>query len=54
MANIPLPSSVTAFPNRPRASGQHAYYAARLLMQHGFDARDISSGWIMAGMMGVA
>ncbi len=31
--------------------GQRAYYAVRLLMQHGFDARDISGGWITAGMM---
>lgn len=34
--------------------GQRAYYAVRLLMQHGIDARDISGGWITAGMVGVA
>ena len=31
--------------------GQRAYYAVRLLLQHGFDARDICGGWITAGMM---
>jgi NADPH-dependent 2,4-dienoyl-CoA reductase/sulfur reductase-like enzyme/rhodanese-related sulfurtransferase len=31
--------------------GQRAYYAVRLLLQHGFDACDISGGWITAGMM---
>ena len=30
--------------------GQRAYYAVRLLLQHGFDARDISGGWTTAGM----
>lgn len=34
--------------------GQRAYYAVRLLMQHGIDARDISGGWITAGMAGAA
>lgn len=31
--------------------GQRAYYAVRLLQQHGFDARDISGGVITAGMV---
>jgi NADPH-dependent 2,4-dienoyl-CoA reductase/sulfur reductase-like enzyme/rhodanese-related sulfurtransferase len=31
--------------------GQRAYYAVRLLLQHGFDARDISGGWITAEMV---
>lgn len=34
--------------------GQRAYYAVRLLLQNGFDARDISGGWTTAEMEGVA
>lgn len=30
--------------------GQRAYYAVRLLLQHGYQAADISGGWITAGM----
>lgn len=31
--------------------GQRAYYAVRLLKQHGYDARDISGGWTTAEML---
>ena len=27
------------------AAGQRAYYAVRLLRQHGLDARNLSGGW---------
>lgn len=32
--------------------GQRACYAVRTLIQNGYDARDISGGWITAGMTG--
>jgi len=57
--NIPLPQLRDRLTELPEAKalhvycgvGQRAYYAVRLLLQHGFDARDISGGWITAGMM---
>jgi len=57
--NIPLPQlrdRLTELPkNKPLhvycGVGQRAYYAVRLLLQHGFDARDISGGWITAEMV---
>ena len=30
------------------AGGQRSYYAVRLLRQHGFDARNLSGGWLSA------
>lgn len=33
--------------------GQRAYYAVRLLAQHGYTARDISGGWTTATMAGI-
>ncbi|MFM2142435.1 MAG: Coenzyme disulfide reductase [Verrucomicrobiota bacterium] len=57
--NIPLPQLRDRLGELPEDKtlhvycgvGQRAYYAVRLLLQHGFDARDISGGWITAGMM---
>lgn len=59
--NIPLPQLRDRLAELPENKplhvycgvGQRAYYAVRLLLQHGFDARDISGGWITAGMVGV-
>ena len=56
--NIPLPQLRDRLGELPEDKtlhvycgvGQRAYYAVRLLLQHGFDARDISGGWITAGM----
>lgn len=56
--NIPLPQLRDRLAELPKDKtlhtycgvGQRAYYAVRLLVQHGFDARDISGGWITAGM----
>ncbi len=57
--NIPLPQLRDRLAELPKDKtlhtycgvGQRAYYAVRLLAQHGFDARDISGGWITAGMI---
>jgi len=57
--NIPLPELRDRLDELPRdrvlhtycGVGQRAYYAVRMLNQSGFDARDISGGWITAGMM---
>lgn len=57
--NIPLPQLRDRLAELPEKKplhvycgvGQRAYYAVRLLLQHGFDARDISGGWITAGMV---
>ena len=57
--NIPLPELRDRLGELPRdrvlhtycGVGQRAYYAVRVLNQSGFDARDISGGWITAGMM---
>jgi len=57
--NIPLPELRDRLGELPEDKilhvycgvGQRAYYAVRLLLQHGFDARDISGGWITAGMV---
>ncbi len=57
--NIPLPQLRDRLGELPENKalhvycgvGQRAYYAVRLLMQHGFDARDISGGWITAEMV---
>jgi len=57
--NIPLPQLRDRLGELPQDKtlhvycgvGQRAYYAVRLLLQHGFDARDISGGWITAGMV---
>ncbi|MCX6856528.1 MAG: FAD-dependent oxidoreductase [Verrucomicrobia bacterium] len=57
--NVPLPQLRDRLSELPENEalhvycgvGQRAYYAVRILMQHGFDARDISGGWITAGMM---
>ena len=57
--NIPLPQLRDRLGELPEDKtlhvycgvGQRAYYAVRLLLQHGFDARDISGGWITAGMV---
>ncbi|MFN0075942.1 MAG: FAD-dependent oxidoreductase [Prosthecobacter sp.] len=57
--NIPLPELRDRLGELPRdralhtycGVGQRAYYAVRMLQQNGFDARDISGGWITAGMM---
>jgi rhodanese-related sulfurtransferase len=56
--NIPLPqlrSRLSELPlGRPLhiycGVGQRAYYAVRVLQQRGYDARDLSGGWITAGM----
>ncbi len=58
-ANIPLPQLLDRLAELPENKalhvycgvGQRAYYAVRLLLQHGFDARDISGGWITAEMV---
>lgn len=60
--NIPLPQLRDRLAELPENKplhvycgvGQRAYYAVRLLLQHGFEAHDISGGWITAGMMGAA
>jgi len=57
--NIPLPQLRDRIAELPEHKtlhtycgvGQRAYYAVRLLLQHGYDARDISGGWITASMM---
>lgn len=57
--NIPLPQLRDRLTELPRGKtlhvycgvGQRAYYAVRLLTQHGFDAHDISGGWTTAEMM---
>jgi NADPH-dependent 2,4-dienoyl-CoA reductase/sulfur reductase-like enzyme/rhodanese-related sulfurtransferase len=57
--NIPLPQLRDRLGELPKGGalhvycgvGQRAYYAVRLLLQHGFDARDISGGWITAEMV---
>jgi rhodanese-related sulfurtransferase len=57
--NIPLPQLCDRLSELPEEKplhvycgvGQRAYYAVRLLLQYGFDAKDISGGWITAGMM---
>lgn len=57
--NMPLPQLRDRLAELPKDKplhvycgvGQRAYYAVRLLQQHGFDARDISGGWTTAGMM---
>lgn len=54
--NIPLPQLRSRLAELPTATplhvycgvGQRAYYAVRLLLQHGHDARDISGGWTTA------
>jgi rhodanese-related sulfurtransferase len=51
--NIPLPQLRARLAELPRtqpihvycAVGQRAYYAVRLLRQHGLDARELSGGW---------
>jgi NADPH-dependent 2,4-dienoyl-CoA reductase/sulfur reductase-like enzyme len=57
--NLPLPQLRDRLSELPENKvlhvycgvGQRAYYAVRLLLQHGFDARDISGGWITAEMV---
>ena len=57
--NIPLPQLRDRLAGLPQdrpihtycGVGQRAYYAVRIFQQNGFDARDISGGWITAGMM---
>jgi NADPH-dependent 2,4-dienoyl-CoA reductase/sulfur reductase-like enzyme/rhodanese-related sulfurtransferase len=57
--NIPLPelrSRLTELSKQQKLHvycgvGQRAYYAVRLLLQHGYDACDISGGWITAAMI---
>jgi rhodanese-related sulfurtransferase len=57
--NIPLPQLRDRLAELPENEalhvycgvGQRAYYAVRLMLQHGFDARDISGGWITAEMV---
>jgi NADPH-dependent 2,4-dienoyl-CoA reductase/sulfur reductase-like enzyme/rhodanese-related sulfurtransferase len=57
--NIPLPQlrdRLSELPEHPTLHvycgvGQRAYYAVRLLLQQGFDARDISGGWMTARMV---
>ena len=52
--NIPLGQLRTRLDELPRdqtihvicRSGQRAYYATRLLLQHGFDARNVSGGML--------
>lgn len=56
--NIPLPELRDRIDELPKDKaihtycgvGQRAYYAVRVLLQNGYDARDISGGWITAGM----
>jgi len=57
--NIPLPQLRSRLSELPEDKplhiycgvGQRAYYAVRLLQQRGYDARDISGGWLTARMM---
>jgi len=57
--NVPLPQLRSRLAELPKdrpihiycGVGQRAYYAVRLLNQHGYDARDISGGWTTAEMM---
>lgn len=57
--NIPLPQLRDRLSELPTSKklhvycgvGQRAYYAVRLLLQNGYDASDISGGWITAAMM---
>jgi rhodanese-related sulfurtransferase len=57
--NIPLSELRTRLASLPKdrtlhvycGVGQRAYYAVRLLKQHGYDARDISGGWTTAEML---
>ncbi len=54
--NIPLPELRDRLAELPKDKtihtycgvGQRAYYAVRVLLQNGYDARDISGGWITA------
>ena len=56
--NIPLPELRDRLAELPKDKaihtycgvGQRAYYAVRVLLQNGYDARDVSGGWITAGM----
>lgn len=56
--NIPLPELRQRLGELPAATplhvycgvGQRAYYAVRLLLQRGYEARDISGGWTTASL----
>ena len=60
--NIPLPELRDRLAELPKNEaihtycgvGQRAYYAVRVLLQNGYDARDVSGGWITAGMAEVS
>lgn len=60
--NVPLPELRIRLGELPRGRqlhvycgvGQRAYYAVRILLQIGFQASDVSGGWITAGMRGLA
>ena len=57
--NVPLPELRERLDELPKDKplhiycgvGQRAYYAVRMLSQRGYDARDISGGWITAGFL---
>lgn len=57
--NIPLPElrdRIAELPGDRKIHvfcgvGQRAYYAVRMLLQSGYDACDISGGWLTAGML---
>ena len=61
VVNIPLPELRGRLDELPRdreihvicRSGQRAYYATRILLQNGFDARNISGGMLSHEILGV-
>jgi len=61
VVNIPLPELRSRLDELPRdreihvicRSGQRAYYATRILLQNGFDARNVSGGMLSHAILGV-
>ena len=61
VVNIPLPELRARLDELPRdreihvicRSGQRAYYATRILLQNGFDARTISGGMLSHAVLGI-
>jgi rhodanese-related sulfurtransferase len=61
VVNIPLPDLRARLDELPRdreihvicRSGQRAYYATRILLQNGFDARNVSGGMLSHAILGV-
>ena len=60
--NIPLPQLRSRLGELPRdreihiicRSAQRAYYATRILLQHGFKAKNIAGGMLSRAMRGLA